>query len=526
VAQDRIGIFDSIPSRGEVRLGIAIVGLLLLVSMALLPFRHQPIGEVTAFLPSIYSVIFVGELIIGTMLFAQANIFRSRALTALASGFVFNAFLLIPYLLTFPGIFSASGLLGAGINSAAWMMACRRLAFPISVILYVLLRRRETGEVASQAAQAPVLTALVIAIVMAVTVAIIAVIGEPYLPPLFQNRTEGAASNLLAFNLVNLALALLAAGALLFRARPTLLETWLLVSLALWLVQSVLNLPLQARFTLGWYSLQLTILSAHLCVLVALIMDSNRLYARLAISTARERRERDGRLLTLDAVASAISHEVGQPLTAVTLNAAASLNWLTQKPPRIDRAMNALQDTKDAGQRAFEVIQSVREAFRKGSGTLTEISVNRLVLDTAGLFERELATEKISLEVTLDDASPVIVAHRVQIQRVIINLLTNAIESVRASSKRMKSVVVRTSADGSDAVLISISDNGEGISAEKLPHIFEPFFTTKSKGTGLGLSLSRTIIEEHAGQMWASSDLEHCTFYVRLPRCGRTVGRA
>ena len=521
MAQDSLAIFDTPPSRNEIRLGLTIVALLLIVSVSLLPFRDQAIGETAAFLPSVYSIIFVGELIIATMLYSQAGIFRSRALVILASGFALNAFLLVPYLLTFPGIFAPSGLFNAGINSAAWIMACRRLVFPTSVAIYALMQRRETGD-GPPLPDRPVhiSTGLFCAIALAAVVMAIAIVGEPLLPPLFQNRIEGSSSNLLVFNLVNLALTVIAAVMLIFRARQTLLNTWLLVSLALWLVQSVLNLPLQARFTLGWYSLQLTILVAHLCVLVALIADSNRLYARLAVSTARERRERDARLMSMDAVAAAISHEVGQPLTSVTLNAAAGLQWLTQTPPRPDKAILALQETMDAGRRTFDVISSVRQTFRKGSGSLESLDVNDLISGTAAIFERELAAEKVKLKLILGDALSPIAAHRVQIQRVLINLLTNAMQALRSSIGDRKQITVQTSMDGVDTVLISVADNGAGIPPEKLPHIFEPFFTTKSSGTGLGLSLSRTIVEEHGGRMSALSTGTGAIFEIRLPLCG------
>ena len=114
---------------------------------------------------------------------------------------------------------------------------------------------------------------------------------------------------------------------------------------------------------------------------------------------------------------------------------------------------------------------------------------------------------------------------RVQIQRVLINLLTNATESLRAIKGRSRRIAIRSVPLDDESVLLEVSDTGAGIAPEKMPHIFDAFFTTKSTGTGLGLSLSRTIVEEHGGRLWASAGEERgATFHLRLPRSGSRQG--
>ena len=171
--------------------------------------------------------------------------------------------------------------------------------------------------------------------------------------------------------------------AVLFRRRTSVLDMWLLVMLSGWLAQSILNVPIQARFTVGWYSLFILMLVSNLIVMIALIAETSWLYARLALSTSARKREREARLMSMDAVAAAISHEVGQPLSAVTTNTKAGINWLSRETPNVEEALKSLRAIGDAGQRTFDVIKSVRTMFARGAGQITQCSLNDLVRETA-----------------------------------------------------------------------------------------------------------------------------------------------
>jgi signal transduction histidine kinase len=171
----------------------------------------------------------------------------------------------------------------------------------------------------------------------------------------------------------------------------------------------------------------------------------------------------------------------------------------------------------EAGQQAIDIIRDIRAMFAGHLGTLSEFDLNGLVHETAALLGRELAAHDVAFQVDLDEALPPILASRVQVQRVLANLLTNAIESLAATRGRSRSVTVRTALDG-QSIMVEVSDSGAGIAPEKMAKIFDPFFTTKPSGSGLGLSLSRTIIEEHGGRLWASTGGQHgAQFNMKLP---------
>ncbi len=521
MSHDYLGLFDTPPNRRESAFALAIVGVLFVGYLALLPVAKIRLGEVLGLVPTISAMIFVGELIVASLLFAQAAVFRSRALTVLASGYVLTALLLVPYALTFPGAFTPDGILHAGPNTTAWLMIFRRAAAPLSVILYVLLKRADSATPPdTDRTPSPVTVWVSAAAALAAALTLLAILGENWLPPMFASRIEVVYANLFVINTALIALQAIAMWVLL-RRRKSVLDTWLLVSLATALILSLLTLSLDARFTVGWYGLFLLMLSSNLFVLLALLAESNRLYVRLALSTAAHSRERDARMMSVDGVAAAISHEIGQPLTAVSLSASAALNSLTRAPPDCEKAVRQLRDTVNAAQRAFAVTKSIRAMFGERSNALCEFDVNDLVRETASLLDTEMVAHRVSLRLALDEPLPPVLANRVQIQRVLINLLMNAIESLGASGPRARRIAIRSATADHEAVRVEISDSGAGIAPEAMPQIFEPFFTTKPSGTGLGLSLSRTIVEAHGGHLWATrAEDGGAIFHLELPRVG------
>jgi signal transduction histidine kinase len=454
------------------------------------------------------------------MLYAQAGVVRSRALTILGTVYLYTGLLLVPHALTFPYAFVPNGLFGAGFNSTPWIVIFRQVAFPTGAILYIAFKQADSASNPGTRRAPGVTMGVAAAIAMAAAVTILTTIGQSLLPRFFFNRPDATHTHAAAFNAVILVLFVIAT-AVLFRKRSSVLDMWLLVALFGFLIQILLIMALHSRFTAGWYALYVLALFSQQVVTLALIVESNRLYARLAVATAARNREREDRLMSLDALAAAIAHEAGQPLTAIGIHAKAGLDGLTRAKPNVGKAIESLRAIIDARHRATDVIKSMRPAIARGSSAATEINLNDLVRSVVTLLQTELDGGKVALELNLDEALPSVLGDRVKLQRVLVNLFTNAIESLAAIRTRPRRIVVRSALSGGQDVLIEINDNGGGIEPEHISRIFDAFFTTKSSGTGLGLWLSCSIVEGHGGRLWASrSEPNGATFHLQIPRGG------
>jgi signal transduction histidine kinase len=194
------------------------------------------------------------------------------------------------------------------------------------------------------------------------------------------------------------------------------------------------------------------------------------------------------------------------------------VKWLTAKGPNVERAINSVRAAVEAKDMAIGVIKSLRVTFTRREVKRTEVDLADLVRATVPLLEREMASARISLQLTLDDALPPVLADRIQLQEVLINLLSNAIEAFGATERRLRQIAVRLAPQQRGGVVLEVSDNGIGIAREDMERIFDAFFTTKATGAGLGLALCRTIVEAHGGRLWASRGEQFgATLHLELP---------
>jgi len=224
------------------------------------------------------------------------------------------------------------------------------------------------------------------------------------------------------------------------------------------------------------------------------------------------------RVTTLNELAVSIAHEVNQPLTAVVADATASLNWLAATPPDLDRVRDALDAIVTDGHRAADVIQRVRQLAKKSGPLNAEVDPNDVVRDVVPLLRAELRHHDVSLTLQLaSDVAPVL-ADRVQLQQVILNLVMNAIEAMSSVTDRPRELVIRSERHDPDHIRVVVQDTGVGLAANLLEQMFSAFFSTKPGGMGMGLSISRSIVEAHGGRLWATPNEPHgAIFHFSLP---------
>jgi signal transduction histidine kinase len=210
------------------------------------------------------------------------------------------------------------------------------------------------------------------------------------------------------------------------------------------------------------------------------------------------------RLTTMGELAASIAHEIRQPLAAVVNNANAGLRWLNNQPPNLKEVRAALKRIVRDSERGGDVIGSIQGMLKKGEQERARLDINDLIREVMRLVQGELKNRGVSSRAELADDLPRVLADRIQLRQVILNLIMNAIEAMVSVSDRARVLRVRSENHGNDGVLVAVEDSGSGIAPEDMDRIFETFFTTKSEGMGMGLSICRSIVESHGGRISAS----------------------
>jgi signal transduction histidine kinase len=197
---------------------------------------------------------------------------------------------------------------------------------------------------------------------------------------------------------------------------------------------------------------------------------------------------------------STVAHEVNQPLGAVVTNAQASLRWLNGSSPNLSEAREALERIIRDGNRASEVIKRIRSLLKNGKPARMQFPLDEMIGEIVALTEAEAQQRRVSLQTRLEPRLPHIVADRVQLQQVLLNLVMNSLDALSEVAERPRLITIEAKIESADSITIAVQDNGVGIDPQRMKEIFEPFYTTKSEGLGLGLSISRSIIEAHGGR--------------------------
>jgi signal transduction histidine kinase len=204
-------------------------------------------------------------------------------------------------------------------------------------------------------------------------------------------------------------------------------------------------------------------------------------------------------------MSASIAHEIKQPLMAIVMNAGAGLRWLAKDTPNIEEAAHTLKNIVGNGNRASQVVETIRAMFKKEMSNRALVDINDAIREVLTLLQIELDEHEVLTKATLKEGLPRVMADRVQLQQVIFNLVTNAIEAMSSTAAGSRVLRLRSEATETGECIVAIEDSGPGIEPETLTRIFEPFFTSKSKGMGMGLSICRSVVEAHGGRLSAAS---------------------
>jgi signal transduction histidine kinase len=208
------------------------------------------------------------------------------------------------------------------------------------------------------------------------------------------------------------------------------------------------------------------------------------------------------RVTTMGELTASLAHEVSQPLSAIVANGHACLRWLSADPPNWPKAHEAAERIVRDGQDTGEIVRRVRALFKRTPGEKAALNLNEVIGEVLHLLRGDAEKMGIIVETGLDKELPSVVADRIQLQQVVLNLVLNGIEAMDQVVDRPKKIFIRSARENSNAAVVEIRDHGTGF--ENPERAFEAFFTTKEKGMGMGLAICRSIIEAHHGRLWVA----------------------
>lgn len=533
----------------ELRLCLTLVVISAVVFVICIPYVRVQLPPSPAFVALYNAVSILNDLTTSIILFGQFNILRSRALLLLASGYLFASLISAIQLLVFPGMFAATGLLGAGSQTALWLCVLWHGGFPLVVIFYALFH--DSGrEIATPPR-------------IAIAWAVIAVVGVVFacwfaatwgtenarvLPPMLD--ADGFTPWQRIVNLADIILVLIAFVLLEGRPRHKLLNLWLMVVMGYWFCDITLSSYLNGgRYDLGFCAGRIYGGLAASFVLAVLVLENSRLYRRLAIAASRlkeratellranetlqneivcRKRAEEGlrqaqaelarvsRMTAMGELTSSLANEVNHPIGAIMMNAETCLRWLSNEVPNVEEA-RTIAIVKD-GRRAAGTMTRMQQIFDQGAPLRESIDVNDVIREMIVLLHGEAARYAVSIRTELMENLSQVAGDRVQLKQVLMNLMVNGIEAMNdGDGTRELTIKSQPAEDGQIAV--SVSDTtGVGLPLLPVNQIFKAFFTTKPHRVGIGLSISRSIVEGHGGHLWATNNSSRgANFHLTLP---------
>jgi len=495
------------------KIAAAALAVSLIVFCALAPFAQVQLPAIPAFIPLNQAAFFINDLITANLLFAQVPFTRSRALLVLGAGYIYDALMIVPHTLTFPGLFSPTGLLGAGEQTTAWIYMFWHAGFPIFVIGYAILRGRTEADRLRLGNSRAIIGALVLVPLVVLALTVLATMGHDALPVLMR----GSSKYTIWQRLVIVAVWLLSGIALclLYRRRKSsALDLWLSVVMAAWIFDVALSGVFNhGRFDIGFYSGRAFGLIAATFVLVMLIVESSFLY--LNVQRSQEQLVQAQKMEALGQLTGGIAHDFNNLLMVIQ----GAIDVLQHRTRAIEpeELLRLLRPASRAVESGVALTRGLLAFSRRQALAPKNIDINRSILEIADLLSRSLGGS-VRIDTVLSASALHCFIDPNQLQNALINLAVNARDAMPNGGVLTiwtECVNLDRDAAGAEGIapgtyaLVSVTDTGTGMSAEAQRHAFEPFFTTKNpdKGTGLGLSQVYGFVSQSGGYIRLSSKL-------------------
>ena len=314
------------PSRLQRRLAYSVIAGFVAIFCILLPYAQIQLPIVTTFVPIYSTIIVVNDLITAALLAAQFWVVRWTWLLVLSSGYWLTALFFVSFMLTFPGVFAPTGLMGSGLQTASWISTCLHMTVPVFLIIATLVRpSHEPTSLCEHSPGMAIAVSFALAAAIACGVTWISIAYDKTLPQLFANSFQ--MNHSVAPRVVPIIAANIIAIVLLWRRGRSVLDLWLLVMSCTWLFEVTLGgLFGGTRYSLGWYSGRVVQIMATYFVLLLLLSETTALYANMVRAAIQRRGARQLRQIAMDMMAASIGHEIRQPLAALILNGGAGLH--------------------------------------------------------------------------------------------------------------------------------------------------------------------------------------------------------
>jgi PAS domain S-box-containing protein len=228
---------------------------------------------------------------------------------------------------------------------------------------------------------------------------------------------------------------------------------------------------------------------------------------------------RVGRVALMGELAASLAHEVNNPIGAMVTNANAGQRLIAAGRIDNEELKDLLADIVADGHRAREVIQGIRNMMRKSEGSRSLVQITEVIQDLLRIVRADASERKVAISTEIDSTTGCVMANRVQLLQVLLNLTMNGFEAMSVIRPEARRLVICAGRNGDREILVSVRDTGPGFPAGMVDQFFEPFFSTKAEGTGMGLAIARSLIEAHGGSLSGENcDDGGACFTVRLPQ--------